>query len=714
MTTQGNTIRTTPAGAVKTRVRFASIASLLAVAAIVAVGLFLRWDRLQYAEFNWDQAWSLAYAYDFVNGGAFPLRGIESSLRTAQGPIEIYLLSIPLLLSKDPLVATAFVGLLQALAVAGTYVFAGRYYGTATGLIAAALHSTNAWAVHFSRTIWTQDMMPPLLLLFFTALYASVIGRRRIYLGISCALLTTLFLTHASAIFYGPLLLTVIVVFWRRLGWASLALGAGLSLVVASPYLKYQFQSGFSDLTRYGNLAAGDKAQVDVSSIKYMVDMALAQQVRGWLLGWPPESATAAAVRFADQLVTVLLALGIAVATWRLVIGLRSRDALPRTGWEEYFLLLLWFSAPIVMSIRHPVTIWNHYFIATWPVQFILVGLALSSIADLARRGFVRLAPEKGWLGPVAAGLVTLTISVSQASVSWEFAESVDRSGAPLPWVVPLGHSQKAIETVRILREQLGAPAYVYCSTNQWIGLEYLARPSLKIERVVPAKQLVLPRDLSLGALMVVEVHDTFRDPPLGFEPIHDSSPVLRAARRVGFTELADYVIGSACRPHFRFFYLAPDKAVETVASFQKVASRLELGNGLRLVGYKHSRAVEAGDSLTISVLWQMPEDPGAYGMADQNLVARLTDVAGRELAKGDWEIFPYRQLGRAGEYLVSEYELEVPAGFPPGQALLHLGAHDRHTQEQAVWLLPSGKPGGGAYVAGAIEIAPAANQSDP
>lgn len=107
------------------------------------LALWLRWDRPQFVTFRGDQAWSINRALDFVAHGDFPLTGIRSSIGTTQGPIEIYLLALPVALDPNPAVAIAFVGLLQVFAVVSTYFFAGRYFGRGVGLSAALLYAVN-------------------------------------------------------------------------------------------------------------------------------------------------------------------------------------------------------------------------------------------------------------------------------------------------------------------------------------------------------------------------------------------------------------------------------------------------------------------------------------------------------------------------------------------------------------------------------------------
>ena len=77
-------------GAKQTRRRLGSDQAIVVSVLLgsIAIGLYLRWSGLQYAEFNYDQAWSLGHAFDFAKNGIFPSVGIRSSIGTYQGPME--------------------------------------------------------------------------------------------------------------------------------------------------------------------------------------------------------------------------------------------------------------------------------------------------------------------------------------------------------------------------------------------------------------------------------------------------------------------------------------------------------------------------------------------------------------------------------------------------------------------------------------------------
>ena len=689
----------------------------MALVAICAGGLALRWQGLDGAEFNFDQAWSLNRAYDFVAHGQSPFHGEISSVGVPHWPVEILLLALPLLVSRDPVVATAYVGLLQMLAVAGTYWLGARYFDRTVGLAAATLYAVNPWAVTFSRKLWPPSMTPVLTLLFFVALHLAVVERRRYAMAAACALATALCLTHPSGVVFVPLLLIVVVAFWRRLGLRPLALGIVLAAIVASPYIYYDSQQDFAYIRAYANVTAAGEASVDLSSLDIVTKMASDRGLRELLPGAYGEGYVAPLLGSLDALAMALLLVGVVVASCRLVARLPWRRSGKGEGWEQYLLLLLWLAIPIATTLRHSLALSEPYFIAVWPVQFLSMGVGLSWATGAAWRLPVGRRLFAGRQAAAGAVLLVLLLALSQASYLWASLYNAENLGPRLAWGIPVKYSVRAIETIRDLRSAFGRPkTYVYCSHNQWVGLSYLARPDLPLEKVEPPQQMVLPLDLSAGLLFVVASNDAAA-PPLGFAAVDDHSPIISEARELGFHDLPERSIsGPGGRLYYRFLYLPPDDASAALSLFEPTEAQLALGNGLTLVGLRHSRSATPGATLAISTLWRMPENPATYDWLDYIFFAHLVDRTGRVLAQQDWEMFQYRLLWRADEYLVARYEMPVPADWGPGLAWLDLGAYERYSREQAPWVERSGGRGTSAPVGkvGPIRIAPEAETPPP
>ncbi|MHB1417050.1 MAG: ArnT family glycosyltransferase [Chloroflexota bacterium] len=698
-------------GGASQRRRLAVYATL---ALIVVVGAFIRWDRLQYAEFNYDQALVLNLAYNFVHEGAFPLVGATSSVGSAQGPVEIYLLSLPLLFSDNPMISTAFVGLLQMLAVVGTYIFTARYFGRPAGLIAAAMFAANPYAIHHARKIWTPEYMPLFTLLFFAALYAAVVRRWPYGVALACPLLAVLYLTHASGIFLAPLLLLVVVMFWRRIGLRPLALGAALALVVALPYLWHESQQGFAGLGTLGNASVGTQSHFDLRSLSSVVELASAQGLSELANGG--KNAVGGLASGLSWLSAALLFLGAGVAAWRTFTGWRARRSAQAAGsWEKYLLLLLWFAVPVLATVRHPADWYLHYFTVTYPLQFILIGVGLSSLPGLAQRlPFGTAVVRQGGMAAAVAAL-TVGLAVVNITAYSAYQSETQQEDPGEPYGVPLAYSEQAVQALREFTATHGdALVYVYCSFNQWPGLSYLARPDLTLNKVEPPEQVVLPKDGGNGVVFAIAANDAAAQ-PLSFTTTEDASPLVQGAHDLGFVDLPQLTVaGPSGFVYYRFLYLPPRVGAAVGPGYEQPEWQLGLRNGLDLAAYKVPETVRPGQEIDLSLVWSMPEAPEQYPWIEYNLFAHVVDRAGNTLAQQDWEMFQYRTLWRANEYLVADYRLTVPAGLSPGLVWLNVGAYDRFGRQPAPWTNAAGQPQGEAYKIGPIKIAPPTEVTAP
>lgn len=693
-----------PAGGAKgtSSVRWRGL-EILALAVIAVLALYLRWENLHLAEFSYDQAWSLNRAREFLRQGSFPFHGEISSLGVPHGPVEIYLLVVPLLVSSDPLVATAFVGLLQTMAVIGTFLLCRRAFGSAlVGLVAAGLYAVNPWALHFARKLWPPSVLPLFALLLLAALYLGAVERRPRWVVAAFGLAAAMAMTHPAGFVFALTTVLVAVACWRVLGLRTVGLGVLVALLVASPYLVFDAQQGFAFLRAYAGVPGSSSATTDLVSLQMAAAMASEGGLRGLLQPAFGAGYIAPALPALDWLAAVLLLAGVLLCLRRVVLaagGWRKGQNLP---WKPHLLLLVWFGLPVALTFRHSLPLNEAYFVGLWPGQFILMALAIVGGGRWLGAALQRLiAPSL--TTAVVAGAVVLVLGASQ--VAYASARSANLLSLPPAGDggIPLHYSKQAIAEAKRLRKELGEPpVFVFASHGQWTALDYLARPDVPLEKVEPPKHLVVPADLSRGVLAVLAANDGSGE-PLGFRALADASPVISAAATVGYVDLpGSAVLGPRGYQYFRFLYLSPEKATALPSRFTRPARSLVLDNGLALVGLRYPERVAAGGSLQLLALWKMPGDPQAHPWRDFVLFAHLVDREGRPLAQADWPVFQYRTLWRADDYLVCAYDLPLPREAASGLFWLDVGAYEYYSRQQVPWL---GR--GGALEEGAEKLGP-------
>ena len=87
----------------------------LALVLIMLLAATLRFWRLDACEFKYDEARVCNLAARFVDTSIPPVRGMGSSIGIDNPPLTVYLMSLPALFSRDPLIATGFVALLNVI-----------------------------------------------------------------------------------------------------------------------------------------------------------------------------------------------------------------------------------------------------------------------------------------------------------------------------------------------------------------------------------------------------------------------------------------------------------------------------------------------------------------------------------------------------------------------------------------------------------------------
>lgn len=702
--------------------RGGSSSRLVAIAfggAIALLAIWLRWDRLQYTEFGPDQSAAMGLAYDAVANVGLPIRGVPNSVGGVQGPVEILLLTLPVAISTNPLLATAFIGILQVFAIIATQRVVTRYFGTGAGVAAAFLFAVNPWALHYSRKIWTPESLPLFIILFFGALYASVVARQRHGLPLACLCLTLACLTHPQAVGFAPVLLLAAVWRWRQFGARPFLFGLGLAALVAAPYLYYQSQIGFFDFRAIFSRAAGGNAVTTLESLQYVVTMASASGFPELLLFGFRSPSAYPDLTVANWLVMLLLVLGLALCLWRVVPRRAGGVWRSSADWEKYMLLLLWFAVPVALHLRHNMDLYPHYFIYVLPAQYVLIGVALAWLGGAAATVAPRLRLEPRYLGVGVAGGCVLFLGLSQVLFFRTYLDHIETLGPVRPYGTPLVFIQRAMDTMRSLRTELSGPSLQVYGFLHRDPLDYLARPDVELHHVDRPFEVMLSREPGSGQLAVLCADDaTFAWRPDGtlfdFHATKDDGPIVPGLLDLGFTELTDRTIrGPDGFVYFRFFYLPPAEEARAYAAFTKPEASFVLSNGMRLVGYSFIQRVQAGGTAWVKLLWDLPRDRSGYPYAQHNVFVHAVDRRGTVVAQKDWELVQYLDW-RVDGLVLTEHQLPIPPDATQGVLWLDLGAYERFGRQAVAWRDAAGKEVGQALKVGPVTVVAASAPTAP
>ena len=372
----------------------------IALAAVLALGAILRLGWPGVNSFSFDEARVSLMALKMARGGEFARLGMQSSTGIPNFPAAVWIFALPYRLSTDPLVATLFVGLLGTLAVAGLWWLARRAWGPWAALSAALLFAASPFAVLYSRSIWSQDLLPPLAVLWALAGVVGVSG------GKSWALAAHVFLAgFAFQVHYAGLALLLPTAWlglryrlWQR--WRAILIGGALAVLAAWPFLHtiWCCAPGVqADLQRIWQQPTG----THWDAFPKLGQMAAGTDWEWLLLGgkWRWEGPLAVALGAASLVIALLVGLGLAALAWQ---AWRDRRD-DRPSWRGVLATLvpLWaVSAPLVF-LRSKTPVMPQYQLAALPALFLAAGAA----AGWARR--------RPW--GLAITAVALAVALTQA-----------------------------------------------------------------------------------------------------------------------------------------------------------------------------------------------------------------------------------------------------------------------------------------------------------
>ena len=454
------------------------------LAAILLIAAILRLGWPETIEFKRDEAALSLLALDVARGGQLPLLGIGSSVGVPNAPVNVYLLAVPYVVSTSPVIATQFIGLLNVLAIAVTYVFARRYVGPVPALVAVGLFAVSPWAIIFSRKIWAQNMLPLFVVLVVLTGVLGFVERKRWAQLAHLPLLVITGQIHYAAFVIVPVSALLI---WRGRRHLSRVFIAGvlLALLLTVPYLVGMLQAGALDALNEA------EAAVETSDIAVTT-----QALRGAavLIAGTEIHSLAGPDRFEDYLArvppvyplfVVVAGLVAVSAGWLVLRAFRARDA--RTPVDVA--LVIWLVFPIIAFSVTWTPFYIHYLTPIFPAAFLMVAFAGHDLwrapwrmAQLAVRGAMALVIVSG----------ALQVSLWLALVDFVKSEyTPDGFGTPLHYTLPVRQSILESQVPQVIGDVGGLSIAFDEEPAVWATMLYDA-PLVRFEdhqtRVYPAE----------------------------------------------------------------------------------------------------------------------------------------------------------------------------------------------------------------------------------
>jgi asparagine N-glycosylation enzyme membrane subunit Stt3 len=183
----------------------------LAITLMLLLAAFLRLWNLGSSAFTFDSAYLSNLAARFLSTGVPPAQGMVSSVGIVNPPLAVYLISLPVLLSRDPRVVTGFVAVANVIAVWECYLVGRRYWGHWQGTLAALLLVVSPWAVYYSRGVAAQELLLPGVILLFALILRWLVDHKSWAVVGATFTLAALVQIHFAALALAPVLAAVLL-----------------------------------------------------------------------------------------------------------------------------------------------------------------------------------------------------------------------------------------------------------------------------------------------------------------------------------------------------------------------------------------------------------------------------------------------------------------------------------------------------------------------
>lgn len=413
-------------GATKVMVQYREwIVRYLIVAFVLFLGGYLRFCNLEYMEFKGDELFNFSKALKFVKDGVVPLTSAGGSTGVNEPPIFMYLLSLPLLLSTDPVFVVGYVACLNVAGILLCYLFVRRFFSEKAAVIAAAFYSVSPWQVLFSRKIWTQNLLTPFIFLFLYLTFIGIYNNRKKTLIAGCVVLGFVLQLHMSAAYFAVLGIILLITNWNKIDKRYLSIGLILFLSTFVPYVIFLFKTQFEVLSTASDVVSKDYSIAFLQLLKIPL-MLVSTQGFEYAFGVDISRFEETTIRFLpiDVLLMIIVP---AAAIYMSVFEKRFRVFF--VAWPILGILFLYLTR---------VKIQFHYFHSFYPVFFVLIGAFGGWMLNRTKM-----------VGRVMIYAVLIGLVSYQFMFSFQFVRFIEKNDCIMgDYGPPYGHRVRKIETI--------------------------------------------------------------------------------------------------------------------------------------------------------------------------------------------------------------------------------------------------------------------------
>jgi hypothetical protein len=651
--------RSTPAQSVPLRSRSTQGARefwpRLALLGVLLLAAALRWVQPGLVEFKYDEVNITRQALGLVSGGPLPILSGGTTLGIQRGPLDVYLLALPLaVLGKHVEAAVWGLAALGVIAVALTYVLGRRVGGPVVGLMAALFMAANPWLIAYDRKLWAHIQVVFSVLLLLLAW--DVVVRRKRWAAFWFPVVAALqVLAHVLAVLQALSWLGAFLGaprrWWRRETGFGIVAAAGLMI----PY-------AWALANRW--LAHGAAAAAFAPNISGSATSGLGALRGAWLQAFylftgagtsslAGLTARSSVVWRVTEFLAILIALLIGMGLVRTVLWARGGSRAPSAR-----LLLAWTVGPVVALSLGVIPVAAQYWTVLLPLPALYLALGLHGGGTwLARRVLPRA---------VAAGVAAVACAVALCWVGsyGALVAAVDAGAGARAFGVPLARWQQVLTATREAAVDLGTQEVRVAVDGVDPGYDSEPAAVAMLIGSPPWARFVAPQEPA--ALLLS--HDR---PSLYLWAINDpgmEALLGKVGELIWQQPLGD---GHAAA---RLYQLPPAGSADLGIPLVRLSPEPVFDAGMALTGYAFPELVHAGDEIEVTLLWRVLDPPSEVRQRDFTAFNHVVDASGERVAQVDGLALLSRDWW-PGDVLVQRYKIAVPE---PGTYDWRVGLYSR------------------------------------
>jgi hypothetical protein len=381
---------------------------------LLVMAVLLRLYGLDLMEFKLDEIIALRQAEEIIKGN-IPKTGLISSIGIPNPPHFLYILAIWRFFFPTPIAGVYFIAIGGLIAFFSLCFLAYKAGDRVALLLMLALGAASPWMVIYSRKIWAQNTLLPLVSILMLLLFELGKKPHSRVIAFILPLLALVTGIHFSTVcvVVSTLLYILMVPGPRKLNLKATLLGVLSALIIQSPYLDYLFETKFSDFSKATSSGSASNTFISVflSSIKATGNV--------FFIGDSGSLIDFDQIHPVISNVASVLSNGAVYFVWTIVLvslftyaaarirGGRAGEDSPQNAYPELLCILFIVMPPLIYGVAGAFP-YNHYFIISIPALLLLASLVLAkilrSLSKLLLPGWALLAKSM-FMIPVAVYL---------------------------------------------------------------------------------------------------------------------------------------------------------------------------------------------------------------------------------------------------------------------------------------------------------------------